>query len=126
MTNALGPRMRIIGSYRDLDVWATSMDLVDAVYRHASSLPAQEYGLRSQMKRAAVSVPSNIAEGWCRKDRRQAYQNHVSIAMGSRAELETQLEICFRNRLLDRESCKDIEHLSGRVRAMLIRLYDSI
>ncbi len=118
--------MGIIGSYRDLDVWAASMDLVDGVFRHSQSLPRQEFELRSQMKRAAISIPANVAEGWCRKDRRQAYQNHVSIAMGSRGELDTELEICFRNGLLNRANCGDIEQLMGRVRPMLVRLYDSI
>ena len=118
--------MGIIGSYRDLDVWAASMDLVDAVFRHSRSLPRSEFELRSQLKRAVISIPANVAEGWCRKDRRQAYLNHVSIAMGSRGELDTELEICFRNGLLNRADCKDIEQLMGRVRAMLVRLYDSI
>lgn len=118
--------MALIGSYRDLDVWAASMDLVDGVFRHSQSLPRQEFELRSQMKRAAISIPANLAEGWCRKDRRQAYKNHVSIAMGSRGELDTELEICFRNGLLQRENCREIEQLMGRVRSMLARLYDSI
>jgi four helix bundle protein len=79
--------MGIIGSYRDLDVWALSMDGVDEVLRRVKAMPRDEFDLRRQIKRAAISIPANVAEGWCRKDRRQAYQNHISIAMGSGGEL---------------------------------------
>ena len=116
----------MIGSYRDLDIWCVSMDLVDEVLRRVKSLPRDEFDLKRQIKSAAISIPSNVAEGWCRKDRRQAYQNHVSIAMGSGGELDTELEVCFRNNLLRREDCKEITALLGRVRPMLRRLHDSL
>ena len=118
--------MAIIGSYRDLDVWSVSMDLVDEVIRQAKQMPPQEFDLRRQMKRAAISIPSNVAEGWCRKDRRQAYQNHVSIAMSSRGELDTELEVCFRNSFLQRRDADEILRLMDRVRPMLVRLYEAI
>jgi four helix bundle protein len=94
-----------ITSYRDLDVWQISMDLADRVLEATNTMPRVEFDLKRQIRRAAISIPSNIAEGWRRKGRRQAYQNHVSIAMGSLGELETELEICFRNGLLKREAC---------------------
>jgi len=115
-----------ITSYRDLDVWQISMDLVDLVFAHTQTMPRVEFDLRRQIRRAAVSIPSNIAEGWRRKDRRQAYQNHVSIAMGSHGELETELEICFRNGLLLREEAIKALELMRRVGPMLDRLYDSL
>lgn len=118
--------MPIIGSYRDLDVWLLSMDMVDEIFRRTKAMPRAEFDLKRQLKNAAVSVPSNIAEGWCRKERRQAYQNHVSIAMGSSGELDTELEVCFRNDLLRRNDCKDITAMLSRVRPMLGRLYDSL
>jgi four helix bundle protein len=118
--------MAIIGSYRDLDVWSVSMDLVDEVIRHSKQMPPQEFDLRRQMKRAAISIPANVAEGWCRKHRRQAYQNHVSIAMGSRGELDTELEVCFRNNFLLRSNSAEMLRLMDRVRPMLIRLHDAI
>lgn len=118
--------MAMIGSFRDLDVWVQSMALVDEVLRQSTRLPPREFDLRRQINRAAVSIPSNIAEGWSRKNRRQAYQNHISIAMGSRGELETELEICFRNGFLQREACQEIMVLLGRVKAMLVRLHDSL
>ena|SRR5688572_21173490 len=116
----------MIGSYRDLDVWIVSMDMVDEVLKRVKSLPRDEFDLTRQIKSAAISIPSNVAEGWCRKDRQQAYQNHISIAMGSGGELDTELEICFRSNLLRREDCKEITSLLGRVRPMLRRLHDSL
>ena len=115
-----------INSYRDLDVWNRSMDLVDAVYLATRALPASEFDLRRQMRRAATSIPSNVAEGYRRKRKRPAYQNHVSIAMGSNAELETQLEVAFRNALLSREEHSVVIDLCSRVGAMLNRLHDSL
>jgi four helix bundle protein len=102
------------------------MDLVDAIFVLTRSLPRVEFDLRRQMNRAAVSIPSNVAEGWKRKRRRGAYQNHVSIAMGSHAELDTQLEICFRNRLLDRARCESALRLLYRSGTLLERLFDSL
>ena len=115
-----------ITSYRDLDVWQISMDLVDRVFADTNAMPSVEFDLKRQIRRAAVSIPSNIAEGWRRKGRRQAYQNHVSIAMRSHGELETELGICFRNGLLKREGCARALELMGRVGPMLDRLYQSL
>jgi len=115
-----------ITSYRDLDVWQVSMDLVDAVFAQTRNLPRVEFDLRRQIRRAVVSIPSNVAEGWRRKGRRPAYQNHVSIAMGSHGELETQLEVCFRNGFLKREEAVRALELMRRVGPMLERLHDSL
>lgn len=115
-----------ITSYRDLDVWQISMDLVDLVFAQTLNMPTVEFDLRRQIRRAVVSIPSNLAEGWRRKGRRHAYQNHVSIAMGSHGELETQLEVCFRNGFLKREKCVKALELIGRVGPMLDRLYQSL
>jgi four helix bundle protein len=72
------------------------MDVVEAVYRVSGAFPKSElYGLTGQVRRAAVSVPSNIAEGHARASTRE-YLNHVSIAQASLAEVETQLEIALR------------------------------
>lgn len=89
-------------------------------------LPRVECDLRRQMNRAAISIPLNIAEGWKRKGRRAAYQNHISIAMGSHAELETQLEICFRNRFLDPSTTVGTINLLNRAGQLLERLHDSL
>lgn len=82
--------------HKELDVWKKSMDLVEAVYSLTANFPKEErYGLASQMQRAAVSIPSNIAEGTARKSNKELLQ-FISIAMGSAAELETQYLIAIR------------------------------
>jgi four helix bundle protein len=82
-----------IKSFRDLRVWQAGIDLVRNVYELTSKFPRCEvYGLASQMQRAAVSIPSNIAEGHARESTKE-YLQHLSIAQASLAELETQLEI---------------------------------
>jgi four helix bundle protein len=115
-----------INSFRDLEVWLLSMDLVDDIIKAGRAMPRVEFDLRRQMTRAAISIPSNVAEGWKRKRKRGAYQNHVSIAMGSQAELETQMEVCFRNQFLVRDNWKETSLLMLRVRLMLDRLHDSL
>lgn len=85
-----------IRSYRDLVVWQRAMSLVEAVYELTGRFPRSEvYGLVSQMRRSAVSIPSNIAEGR-RRGSRKDYRQFLIIAYGSGAELETQLEIARR------------------------------
>ncbi|MFL5486830.1 MAG: four helix bundle protein [Gemmatimonadaceae bacterium] len=80
-------------SYRDLRVWNTAMALTLEVYRITESFPLRErFGLTSQLRRAAVSVPSNIAEGHARATRGE-YKNFLSVARGSIAEVEVQLSL---------------------------------
>ena len=83
-------------SFRDLKVWMRSMDLVEEIYSISSRFPKDErFGLTSQIRRACVSVPSNIGEG-SRRKRRNAFLHHLDIALGSQAEVEVQLEIARR------------------------------
>lgn len=83
-------------SYRDLSVWQLAMSLTEAVYAVSRTFPQIElYALASQLQRAAVSIPSNIAEGHARNTTRD-YLRFVSIAMGSLAEVETQIELAAR------------------------------
>ena len=82
-----------IGSYRDLDVWQLAMEIVVEVYRVTRAFPAEErFGLIAQLRRAAVAVPSNIAEGRNRLGAAE-FRRFVSIARGSVAEVETQLVV---------------------------------
>jgi four helix bundle protein len=86
----------VVRSFRDLEVWQLGMNLAEAVYRCTADLPKNEtFGLSAQMRRAAVSVPSNIAEGQARSSSKEFLQ-FISISLGSLAELETQLEIARR------------------------------
>lgn len=85
-----------VRSHCDLIAWQKAMELVEEIYRMTKELPKEElYGLASQMRRAAVSVPSNIAEGHARTGTRE-FLHHLSIAQGSLAEVETHVEIARR------------------------------
>ena len=89
------------------------MDLVEAVYKVTSCFPKQgAYGLTSQIQRAAVSIPSNIAEGHTRQHTRE-YLQHVSIARGSLAKVETQCEIAFRLGYIDPLQLDHLLHLTS-------------
>ena len=83
-------------NHKDLDVWKRSMDLVEEIYKVTSNFPSSEiYGLTNQLRRASVSIPSNIAEGAARKgDKELLY--FVNVAIGSVGEIETQLLIAVR------------------------------
>jgi len=85
-----------IKTYRDLDAWQAGMDVVQQIYQVTKRFPADErFGLTAQLRRAAVSMPSNVAEGACRRTT-GAFVNHVSIALGSHGEVETCVEIALR------------------------------
>ena len=88
--------MSTIKSYRDLDVWQKSMDFVEDVYKALSNFPKEErFGICDQIRRAAVSIPSNIAEGFGR-DSDTDFAHFLTIARGSLFEVATQLEIASR------------------------------
>jgi four helix bundle protein len=92
----------VAGSYRELIVWQKAMDLVVEVYRLTQGFPAcEQFGLVNQVRRAAVSVPSNIAEGQGRRNRKQ-FAQYLRISRGSLQEVETQLQIAGRLGYLDR------------------------
>ena len=89
-----------MNSFRDLRVWNAGMNLVESVYCLTRRFPKEEtYGLAIQIRRAAISIPSNIAEGHSREHLKE-YLHHLSIAQASVAELDTQLEIAVRLRYL--------------------------
>ena len=82
--------------YRELVVWQKAMDLAQAIYSLTPQLPREEtYGMRSQITRAVVSIPANIAEGWTRESRNEKAQ-FLAISQGSLAEAETLLTLCER------------------------------
>jgi four helix bundle protein len=93
--------MSTVRSFRDLEVWRAAMDLVIGIHGFARTLPPEyRFELASQLRRAAVSIPSNVAEGHAQRSDR-LFLRHVRIALGSLAELETQLEIATRLNLFD-------------------------
>jgi four helix bundle protein len=108
-----------VKDFRDLRVWQDAMDLVVGVYAVTQAFPSHEtYGLTSQIRRAAVSMPSNIAEGKSRNHIKE-YLHHVSIARGSVAELHTQLEIAAR---LEYVSAAELQALNAQVLAVARQL----
>jgi four helix bundle protein len=112
--------------YRNLRVWHNAMDMTDAVYELASRLPdAERFNLTRQMQRAAVSVPSNIAEGYGR-DSRGDYRRHISIARGSLAELETQIEIYVRRGYVTSEQIYQTWALTQSTAKMLNQLHKAL
>jgi four helix bundle protein len=103
-----------ITSYRDLLAWQVAIDLVDLVYEITSAFPTSErFGLVQQMRRAAVSIPSNIAEG--SRHRTAGYINRIVISLGEHAELETQAIISERRRYLEPTKVSELNNLSTRV-----------
>jgi four helix bundle protein len=112
----------VIRSYRDLRVWQRGMDLVESIYVITQSFPKHEiYGLTSQMRRAAVSIPANIAEGHSREHTKE-FRNFLSVAQGSISELETEVEIATRLGYLTAEQFRrlmdNIAGLAKQVRAL--------
>lgn len=105
--------------YSDLQVWQKSMDLVEKTYLLTKELPEEErFGLSSQMQRAAVSIPSNIAEGYSRASTKD-YIKFLYIAKGSNSELFTQFLICERIGLLDENRLREAKSLSKEIEKML-------
>ncbi len=99
-------RKQPIRSYSDLEVWQRGVDLVELIYKLTQSFPSEEkFGLTAQIRRAAVSIPSNIAEGWGR-DSTKEYVHFVRIARSSLFEVETQLIIAHRLGYLNEDVLK--------------------
>ena len=112
--------------YEDLKVWQKSMDLVVDTYKLQNCLPNTElYALSDQMKRASISVPSNIAEGQQRKSTKE-FSNFLSIARGSLAELETQYKICVRLGYLTKDQITDVLNLCNEIGRMISSLMKSL
>lgn len=114
------------GSFRDLKVWQQAMTLVEDVYRVTSRFPADErFGLTAQIRRAAVSIPSNIGEGRRRK-RQRVYLHHLDIALGSQGEVEVQLEIARRLGFLSAEDYERLTNRTAQIGKMLNGLIESM
>jgi four helix bundle protein len=112
-----------IQSHRDLIVWQKAMDLAVAAYRLTSEFPSDErYGLTSQIRRAAASVPANIAEGYGRESA-GAYGQQLRVSQGSLKEFETHVELAHRVGLVDEEplirTLKDAEEVGKMLRSLI-------
>ena len=117
-----------IQSYRDLKVWQEGMNLVETCYRVTKTFPKEEtYGMTSQIRRAAVSIPANIAEGYGRKSRGE-YIQFLYIAQGSLKELETHLLLAIRVELASEQIINTVLNqceLVGKILLSLIRALEN-
>jgi four helix bundle protein len=119
----LGEKTR---GYRELIAWQKSMDLVPRIYELSRKLPASErYALTNQIQRAVVSVPANIAEGQGRRHRKE-FMQHLSIARGSLAELDTLLLAAVRLGYLEQEQLEAVEDSIIEIRRLLQGLIQSL
>ncbi len=109
-----------VKDYKDLRVWQKGIEIVDKVYTITSDFPKDElYGLIGQMRRAAVSISSNIAEGFVRKHTKE-YRQFLHISLGSSAELETQLVISSRRNYITNNKLQELsEYLNHEMRILV-------
>lgn len=115
-----------IKSFRDLVIWQKGIELVKLIYKATESFPEKEkFGLISQIRRCAVSIPSNIAEGHIRSHKAE-FKQFLFIALGSIAELETQLiianELGYSNKELFEDLIYKIHSLGKQIRTLIIKL----
>lgn len=112
--------------FRDLRVWQRGMDLVIEVYRATDALPkSEDFNLKSQIRRSAVSVPSNIAEGWGRNTRNN-FRQFCLFARGSLCELQSQIELCGRMGLLEPTEVGRLTALADDLAASLFRFVEGL
>lgn len=115
-----------VKNYQELIVWQKAMDMVEAVYNASRSFPREEiYGLTSQIRRAAVSIPSNIAEGQGRRTTSD-FLRHLSIAHGSLREVETQIMIAERLGYIAKAELVELMNRAGEVGRLLNGLMSSL
>ena len=120
------PEPSDIRDYRDLIVWREAMDIAEAVYSLTRNYPREEaFGLTAQMRRAAVSIPSNIAEGFGRAQR-QTYIQFLRIAQGSLKELETQAQLSLRVGFITPEDLSGLLSRSERLGKRLVTYVRSL
>ncbi|HBL78012.1 MAG TPA: four helix bundle protein [Prolixibacteraceae bacterium] len=113
-------------TYREIIVWQRAMSFVTKIYKYSKSFPNEEmYGLISQIRRSAVSIPSNIAEGFGRKSSND-FKRFLQIAMGSLFEVQTQLEISKNLEYIDEKTFNDLYQDSREIERILTAFIDSI
>jgi four helix bundle protein len=126
MHDAVQVGMTHIPAYKRLETWQVSMTFVESCYKATVNFPREEtYGLTSQLRRAAISIPANLAEGYCRRSTK-VYANHVSIALGSHGEIETYIDLAARLRFLPDAARAQLEQEAGSVGRLLSALHRSL
>jgi four helix bundle protein len=115
-----------VKNYSELIAWQKAMDLVEAVYKVTKGFPSDErYGLTIQLRRAVVSIPSNIAEGQGRGPTKE-FAHHLAIAYGSLCEVQTQILIAKRLGYLQEDECERLMNISNEVGRLINALSNSI
>ncbi len=118
--------MPSITTFRDLEAWQLGMRLAESVYALTRRLPRDEqYGLTAQLRRAAIGIPSNVAEGQ-QQGFDRTYLRYVSVALGSEAELQTQLELVVRLHFVPSEDVQPVIELASRTGQVLRGLQRSL
>ena len=113
-------------AHKRLDVWKIGIDLVSKIYTLTSDFPSSErYGITNQLRRASISVPSNIAEGSARSSRTES-KRFYEIARGSLVEIDTQLEIAINLQFCSKEDIRSISEMMNRLFALLSGLIKSV
>ncbi|MDX1702208.1 MAG: four helix bundle protein [Melioribacteraceae bacterium] len=113
-------------NFRNFDIWIRSMKIANYTYDIMTDIPNDEkYGLNSQIRRAVVSIPANIAEG-CSRSTDKEFRRFIEIAIGSSFELETLLEICFRRQYIDDHSMDLISKDLNLLQKQLNRLHNKL
>jgi len=113
-------------SFKELKVWQKGIEVVEKVYKATASFPEEErYGLSAQMRRAAVSIPSNIAEGHLRKTTKD-FKQFLSIARGSCAELQTQIIIAHKLGFVEQSDFENLSSIMTELSKMLSSFYSKI
>ena len=113
-------------NFRELTAWQIAFDLARLIYRHTDALPrSEEFGLKAQMRRAAISIPSNLAEGAGRSTRKD-FSNFVTIARGSLNELQTQVLLSADLRFLSSADVNHLQTVIDRLYALLNGLRNSL
>lgn len=119
-------KLTIMNYFKELKVWQKAMELVTNTYLKSQIFPKEEiYGLTSQIRRCAVSIPSNIAEG-CGRNTDKDFNNFLGISLGSAFEFETQLIICKNLSFINQEVINFLESEIQHIQNMIIKLKNSI
>ena len=126
LKNNINLNLLIMNTFREIKVWQKAMNFVTKLYKNTRSFPQEElFGLTSQMRRSAVSIPSNIAEGFGRKSTNE-FKRFLQISMGSLFELQTQLEISKNIDFLAESEYNELYQDSREIEVMFSSFINSI
>ncbi len=113
-------------SYKELDIWKKGIDIVNRIYTITSSFPKEElYGMTTQMRRSSVSIPTNIAEGFVRYHNKE-YRQFLYVALGSCAELETQIIVSLNQKYLFKKDSEELLEQLDHESRMLMNMIKSV